>query len=102
MIFKHKRMTASGIVTSLPCYWGGCFGGNDRTNDPQYTVYDDVRVNASREVLLEHEHDASAKGMNGFTLGGDSAIDMERGMYVAMSGTNAKMVFLYRNKVDCE
>jgi len=100
MILKHKCMTASGVVTSLPCYWAGCFGGNDRSNDPQYEVYDDKVANTDRIVHPEHEHDASAKGANGWTLG-EHVIDMERGMYVAMSGTNAKMVFLYRNKSDC-
>jgi len=93
-------MTASGVVTSLPCYWGGCFGGNDRDNDPQYEVYDDKVANTDRIVQPEHEHDASAKGMNGWVL--DDGINMQRGMYVAMSGTNAKMVFLYRNKSDRE
>ena len=101
MILNHKCMTASGIVTSLPCYWAGAFGGNDRENDPQYEVYDDITANTNRIVVPEHEHDASAKGMNGWTLG-EHVIDMERGMYVTLSGTNAKMVFFYRNKEDCE
>lgn len=99
MILKYKTMTASGVVTSLPCYWGGCFGGNDRSNDPQYEVYDDKVANTDRIVMPEHEHDASAKGLNGFTLG-EHVIDMERGIYVTLSGDNAKMVFFYRNKND--
>ena len=101
MILKHKLMTASGVVTSKPCYWAGAFGGNDRVNDPQYEVYDDIVANTNRIVVPEHEHDASAKGMNGWTLG-EHIIDMERGIYVTLSGTNAKMVFFYRDKSDCE
>ena len=101
MILKHKLMTASGVVTSLPCYWGGCFRGKDRTNDGQYEVYDDVVANTDRIVHPEQEDEATTKAQNGWLLGGD-VIDMERGIYLAMSGDNAKIVFLYKNKVDCE
>ena len=101
MILEHKLMTASGIVTSLPCYWAGCLTGHDRANDPQYEVYDDKVANTDRIVDPEWEADASAKGKCGWTLG-EHVINMKRGIYVTMSGTNAKMVFLYKNKADRE
>jgi len=101
MILKHKLMTASGVVRGVPCYWGGCFRGNDRTNDGQYEIYDDVVANTARIVHPEQEDEATTKAQNGWTLG-EHVIDMERGMYLAMSGTNAKIVFLYRDKTDCE
>ena len=101
MILDHICMTASGVVCSVPCYWGGLFDGNDRANDPQYEVYDDVVANTNEIVKPEWEDDASAKGSNGFTIG-NHVINMKRGMYVTMSGDNAKLVFLYRKKSDCE
>jgi len=101
MILKHKLMIASGVVTNQPCYWAGCLGGDDRTNDPQYEVYDDVVANSDRIVDPEWENDASTKAKAGWTLG-EHVVEMERGIYLAMSGTNAKMVFFFRNKADCE
>jgi len=72
-------ITATGIVYTGHCMFTHMFIGMDKTNDPQITVYDGID-NTGTEIVPTNDYDASALGINGFTL--TAPIECRIGIYI--------------------
>ena len=72
--------TGAGKLTSL-------FLGLDASNDPQITIYDNAAAASGREIVPTTPYDASALGLNGFTLSGDAGLDFVNGLYVLVEAS---------------
>ena len=81
-ILWHKKLSASGLIISGPCVFGGFLLGTDAVNDPTVTVFDNI-TNAGDEIVPTSEYDASIKGLNGASL--QNPIRCDNGIYVEIT-----------------
>lgn len=67
-IAKQTKVTSSAKITDGPAILFGVLVGTDETNDAVVTVFASTS-NAGTEAMPTTKFDASALGLNGFTLG---------------------------------
>jgi hypothetical protein len=76
-----------GAIYAGPGKFSSLFIGLDGSNDAQITIYDNATAASGKEVLPTTIFDASALGLNGFTLGSGSALDFVNGLYVLVEAS---------------
>lgn len=92
---RRKTMTASGIVSDEPAFYGGfLLGRTDLVNDPTITVYDNPAAASGEMLTPTCEYDASQQGLNGHEKG--KLTIAESGIYFEMDengGTHTAVVY---------
>jgi hypothetical protein len=79
---RTTKLSASGIAYTGRVLLCHIFVGTDGANDPELTVYDGITT-AGTEIVPTATYDASALGLNGFTL--TVPIDCKTGIYVEIT-----------------
>ena len=74
-------VTASGLVYTGPCLFGGYVLGTDGVNDPTITIYNNT-AGSGQKVIPTATYDASALGINGAT---GLRQNCNNGLYVAIT-----------------
>lgn len=95
MAIRHKKLTASGIISNGACVVHGFLIGADGTNDPTITLYDNTSATGN-EVVPTNTYDASLLGINGVIFG-EPGIRCETGLYceITVGGGGAVEVTVY-------
>lgn len=91
-LFSSKK-TASGIVHTGHCWFGGLLLGMDGVNDVTVTVYDGID-NSGTEIVPTNTYDSSSLGINGAQEG--TLVVCSTGIYVEITGANAEVCVRYR------
>jgi len=82
------NVTATGLAIVGAGRLSSMFIGTDGLYDPQITIHDNAASAAGIEILPTTIFDASALGLNGFTLGDIiSALDFKFGLYVTVEAS---------------
>ena len=91
--YRHKTLTASGLILAGRCVLGGFLLGMDGTNDQTVTVYDNI-AELGLKIVPTNTYDASALGLNGYM---GPTVECKNGVYVAISGAGTvEVVVLYK------
>ena len=97
---SHTKATETGAVCASPGYLGGILIATDGANDITVTVHDNASAASGNEIVPSTPIDASAKGFNGFMLGG-SVVRFDNGLYLTLTGDGShEITFYYRLDSD--
>lgn len=98
---SHTKVTATGVVCASPGYLGGILIATDGANDISVTVHDNASAASGNEIVPTTPIDASAKGFNGFMLGGGALVRFDNGLYLTLTGDGShEITFYYRLDSD--
>jgi len=81
-VVRSKELEASGMAFTGESILSHMLLGTDGTNDPEITIYDGLD-NTGVEKVPTTTYDASALGLNGFTL--HHVLEFQTGIYVEIT-----------------